>query len=109
MVLFETAQYDPLMKMEEHFIEKIKKRRKRGEISKERALEIIREYNQFIAQRKRDLDICLKIIAVNYPESLNSSKDDIFSKALRRVRKRIRESEAAKVRRYVKHEKEHFK
>lgn len=105
----ETGQYDTVVKMDEHIIEKIKKRRKKGEISRERALEMIRRYNRFIAQRKKDLNYSLKMIAVNYPESLDSSKNDIFAKALQRVRKRIRESEAAKVRRYVRHEKEHFK
>ena len=70
---------------------------------------MIRGYNQFMAQRKKDLNYCLKMIAINYPESLDSSRDDIFAKALRRVRKRSRESEAAKVRKHVRREKEYFK
>lgn len=105
----DSGQYDTAIKMHEHFIEKTKKRRKKGEISRERALEIIRRYNHFIAQRKKDLNYCLKMIAVNFPESLDSGKDDIFAKALRRVKMKIRDSEAAKVRQYVRNEKRYFK
>ena len=105
----ETAEYSAKMKSHEHLIEGIKKRRRKGEISFERAYKDITTFGQFKAKHRQDLNFCLKLIAINYPESLDSGRNDIFAKALRRVRKQIRESEAAKVRRYVRHEKEHFK
>lgn len=105
----ETAEYSAKMKSHEHLIEGIKKRRRKGEISFERAYKDITTFGQFKAKHRQDLNFCLKLIAINYPESLDSDRNDIFAKALRRVRKQIRESEAAKVRRYVRHEKEHFK
>ena len=105
----ETAEYSAKMKSHEHLIEGIKKRRRKGEISFERAYKDITTFGQFKAKHRQDLNFCLKLIAINYPESLDSGRNDIFAKALRRVRKQIRESEVAKVRRYVRHEKEHFK
>ena len=105
----ETAEYSAKMKSHEHLIEGIKKRRRKGEISFERAYKDITTFGQFKAKHRQDLNFCLKLIAINYPESLDSDRNDIFAKALRRVRKQIRDSEAAKVRRYVRHEKEHFK
>ena len=105
----ETAEYSAKMKSHEHLIEGIKKRRRKGEISFKRAYKDITTFGHFKAQHRQDLNFCLKLIAINYPESLDSGRNDIFAKALRRVRKQIRESEAAKVRRYVRHEKEHFK
>ena len=105
----ETAEYSAKMKSHEHLIEGIKKRRRKGEISFERAYKDITTFGQFKAKHRQDLNFCLKLIAINYPESLDSDRNDIFAKALRRVKKQIRESEAAKVRRYVRHEKEHFK
>ena len=105
----ETAEYSAKMKSHEHLIEGIKKRRRKGEISFERAYKDITTFGQFKAKHRQDLNFCLKLIAINYPESLDSGRNDIFAKALRRVRKQIRESEAAKVRRYVRHEKEFFK
>ena len=105
----ETGEYSAEMKSHEHLIEGIKKRRRKGEISFERAYKDITTFGQFKAKHRQDLNFCLKLIAINYPESLDSDRNDIFAKALRRVKKQIRESEAAKVRRYVRHEKEHFK
>ena len=105
----ETGEYSAEMKSHEHLIEGIKKRRRKGEISFKSACKDITTFGQFKAQHRQDLNFCLKLIAINYPESLDSDRNDIFAKALRRVRKQIRESEAAKVRRYVRHEKEHFK
>lgn len=105
----ETAEYSAKMKSHEHLIEGIKKRRRKGEISFKRAYKDITTFGQFKAKHRQDLNFCLKLIAINYPESLDSGRNDIFAKALRRVKKQIRESEAAKVRRYVRHEKEHFK
>jgi len=104
----ETGQYDAAMKMDEHMIEKIKKRRQKGEISARRAHSDIKTFNQFIVQRKKDLEFSLKLAAVYYPESLDSGKDDVFAKALRRVRKQIRDSEAAKVRKSVRNQKSFF-
>ncbi len=105
----ETAEFDTDIKSDEIMIKKIKERRKRGEIDGKQAMEQIKTFNQFIAQRKKDLEFCLKLAAINYPEGLDSGKNDIFAKALRRVRKQIRDSEAAKVRRKIRNEKRYFK
>jgi len=105
----ETGEYSAKMKSYEHRIEGIKKRRRKGEKSFKSARKDITTFSQFKAQHRLDLNFCLKLIAINYPESLDSSRDDIFAKALRRIRKRIRESEAAKVRKHVRREKEYFK
>lgn len=101
----ETGEFDPEIQSHEIMIKKIKERRRRGEISGERALEGIRTFNEFIAQRKKELEFCLKLAAINYPEGIDSEKNDFFAKALRRIRKQIRDSEAAKVRRKVRNEK----
>ena len=105
----ETGEYSAKMKSYEHRIEGIKKRRRKGEKSFKSARKDITTFSQFKAQHRLDLNFCLKLIAINYPESLDSSRDDIFAKALRRIRKRIRESEAAKVRKHVRQEGEFFK
>ncbi len=105
----ETAEYSAEMKSNEHLIEKIKKRRKKGEISFKSAQKDISTFGGFIAQHRKDLNYCLKLAAIHYPEGLDSGKNDIFAKALRRIRKQIRDSEAAKVRRKVRNEKRFFK
>jgi hypothetical protein len=105
----ENRDYDPEIKSHEHMIEKIKKRRQKGEISAQRAHSDIKTFNQFIVQRKKDLEFALKLAAINYPESLDSDKNDEIAKALRRVRKQIKNSEEAKVRRKVRNQKGFFK
>ncbi len=105
----ETAEFDAAIKSHEIMLKKIKERRKRGKIDGEQAQEQIRTFNLFIAQRKKDLEFGLKLAAIHYPEGLDSGKNDIFAKALRRVRKQIRDSEAAKVRRKMRNEKRYFK
>jgi hypothetical protein len=105
----ESGQYDEIIKMNEHEIQKIEMQKKKGRISSKDAHRKIITLNQFIAQRKKDLEFSLKLAAAYYPESLDSGKDDIFAKALRRVRKQIRDSEAAKVRKVVRNQKSFFK
>ena len=105
----ESGDYDPEITSHKHIIEKIKKRRQKGEISAQRAHSDIKTFSQFIAQRKKDLEFSIKLAAIYYPESLDSGKDDIFAKALRRVRKQIKDSEAARVRKYVRNQKSFFK
>jgi hypothetical protein len=104
----ETAQYSGEMKSHEHVIEKIKKRKRKSETSLEWARKDIKAFNKFKAQHRQDLNFGLKLIAINYPESLDSGKNDIFAKALRRIRKQIKDTEAAKVRRVVRKQKRFF-
>lgn len=104
----ETGEYSGEMKSHEQLIEKIKKRRRKGEISLKWARKDIKDFNKFKAQHRQDLNLCLKLIAINYPESLYLGKNDIFAKALRRIRKQIKDTEAAKVRRVVRKQKRFF-
>ncbi len=101
----ETGEFDPEIKSHEIMIKKIRERRKRGEIDGKQALEQTRTFNQFIVHRKKELEFCLKLASIDYPESMDSGKNDYFAKALRRIRKQIHDSEAAKVRRKVRNEK----
>jgi ribosomal protein S21 len=105
----ETGEYSAEMKSHEHLIEGIKKRRRKGKISIKRAFKDITTFSQFKAQHRQDLNFCLEMIAVNYPESLDSNRNDIFAKALRRIRKQIKDSEEAKIRQQVRNENGFFK
>lgn len=105
----ETGEYDGAITSHEHLIEKAKKKWQKGEVDIKKTLERIKTLNLFLAQRRRDLEYCLKLLAINYPESLDSGRNDVFAKALRRIKKQIRDSEAAKLRQKVRNEKQFFK